>query len=100
MQGVPFCSNSNCKSVRFEHFLANPRGDPFRGTLGHLKIDLKSELDFEHFVAKPKGNPFDLQIDPEIDPKIDPLLHLKIRPENLTWKSRGIALGKMFIYRN
>ena len=80
--------------------MANPRGDPFRGTLGHLKIDLKSELDFEHFVAKPKGNPFDLQIDPKIDPKIDPLLHLKIRPENHPWKSDGIALGKMFIYRN
>ena len=64
--------------------MANSKGDPFRGTLGHLKIDLKSELDFEHFVAKPKGNPFDLQIDPEIDPKIDPLLHLKIRPENPT----------------
>ena len=59
MQGVPFYSNSNCKSVRFEHFLANSKGDPFRGTLGHLKIDLKSELDFEHFVAKPKGNPLD-----------------------------------------
>ena len=80
MQGVPFYSNSNCKSVRFEHFLANSKGDPLRGTLGHLKIDLKSELDFEHFVAKPKGNPFDLQI----DPKIDPLLHLKIRLENPT----------------
>ena len=34
MQGVPFYSNSRCKSVRFEHFLAKPRGDPFRGTVG------------------------------------------------------------------
>ena len=56
--------------------MANSKGDPFRGTLGHLKIDLKSELDFEHFVAKPKGNPFDLQIEPKIDLKID----LKIDP--------------------
>ena len=96
MQGVPFCSNSNCKSVRFEHFLANPRGDPFRGTLGHLKIDLKSELDFEHFVAKPKGNPFDLQNRPENRPENRPAF----TPENHPWKSDGIALGKMFIYRN
>ena len=44
MQGVPFYSNSRCKSVRFEHFLAKPRGDPFRGTVGHLKIDLRIDL--------------------------------------------------------
>ena len=64
--------------------MANPRGDPFRGTLGHLKIDLKSELDFEHFVAKPKGN---LNIDLKIDLKATWISHLDFTPGFRTWIS-------------
>ena len=77
MQRVPFYSKSKCKSVRVEHFLANPRGDPFRGTLGRLKIDLR----------------IDLKIDMKYDSENIPENLLGNLPENLLGDLPGNLLG-------
>ena len=62
MQGVLYSSNSRCKSVRVDDFLANPRRDPFRGALGPSRGEPEKVKNF----WKCKGSRFIRSLDAKV----------------------------------